>query len=189
MNTLPIYQAMLSASLKPTALRVMVAILSKTVGYFKTSDDIATSQLEKLTGLRRDKILVALNELKNAGLIHWHKGRYGRVITLNPTLTKAHQSQQRKQPKQPETTYKNLTPKIAQTIMQLWQQALQKRTIHNPKAYLNSLIQRYHNGKLHIPKTLTAQAKYGIQPQGAEDTPEAQKRHDLMLQRLLESGI
>lgn len=166
-------------------MRVMVAILSKTVGYFKTSDDIATSQLEKLTGLRRDKILVALNDLKNAGLIRYHKGRYGRVITLNPTLTKAHKPQSNKQPKHTKTSQKDLTPQVAQTIMQLWQQALQKRTIHQPKAYLNSLIQRYHDGKLHIPKALNLKPKYGIQSQGAEDTPEAKHRHDSMLRKLL----
>lgn len=82
--SLAILKACNAAELSKQQWRVMGAILEKTLGYNKWSDDISMSQLAQLSHLRRDKIYTVLKSLKALGLIQTQKGKYGRIITLHP---------------------------------------------------------------------------------------------------------
>lgn len=73
----------LTAGLTLQEYRAFVAVLIKTVGYGKDSDDIATSQLTDLTGVRGDKIRPASKALADKGLFNREKGKYGFVFTLS----------------------------------------------------------------------------------------------------------
>lgn len=205
MNTLRLYQAMLNASLKPTAMRVMVAILSKILSYCKTSDNIAFSQLESLTGLRSDKIKAGLQDLEKAGLIIIKQGKYGRIITLNPALIQT--TPQKTKPaqsfdsspcieypaqlslnerKQARSKLDGLPPEGVQTILSILKAKLDTTDIKSPIAYLSGLIKRYRAGNL-TASTIAPifKPKIGIKKKGADDTPAARRAHDLMLAKLL----
>lgn len=69
---------------KQTALRVLLALVRKTVGFNKQEDDLSASQLGALLGtMRRQHITTVLNELAVMRVIHKRPGRYGSVVGIN----------------------------------------------------------------------------------------------------------
>ena len=61
-------------------LRVIMAICRKTIGYHKDTDQLAHSQLVKMTGLSINSIKKARESLKQKGLITWYSEGSGRGI-------------------------------------------------------------------------------------------------------------
>lgn len=69
---------------KQTALRVLLALIRKTIGFNKQEDDLSASQLGALLGtMRRQHITTVLNELALMRVIHKRPGRYGSVVGIN----------------------------------------------------------------------------------------------------------
>ena len=101
----------LRANLTKRQWAAFAAILRQTVGYRKSADDLSARRLEQLTGIRRNHIWQAKNELRELGLIVSQPGRYGEVLGF-PQHPKTGQSTARigteSVPKQ-DTTLSNLT--------------------------------------------------------------------------------
>lgn len=77
-------EAMTRHPFKQTALRVLLALVRKTVGFNKQEDDLSASQLGMLLGtMRRQHITTVLNELALMRVIHKRPGRYGSVVGIN----------------------------------------------------------------------------------------------------------
>jgi len=69
---------------KQTTLRVLLALVRKTIGFNKKEDDLSASQLGSLLGqMKRQHITTALNELAGMRVIHKRPGRYGSVVGIN----------------------------------------------------------------------------------------------------------
>lgn len=245
--SLAIIQACNTAELSKQQWRVMGAILEKTLGYNKWSDDISFSQLAQISRIRRDKIYTILKTLEAHNLIITQKGKYGRIITIHPNHQTHFNQPKTTPPKEPETgldsppkqvqtqpqngstTIKTttnktttrdvaggeldnqplnypkqltllevnqakqkldgITPKAAQDILTLLNQALESNRVTKSKiGYLCGLIKRHRSGTLEPLQTNEPETyipTFGIQKQGAEDTPAARRAHDLMLEQLL----
>lgn len=118
---LTILQACNAAALGKQQWRVMGAILEKTIGYNKWSDDISLSQLSQISRIRRDKVYTVLKSLKAHGLIITERGKYGRIVTIHPDLQEqapkceksSNESSKKTRPKEPETGV-DLAPKQVQ---------------------------------------------------------------------------
>lgn len=67
-------------------VRVTVAIARKTLGFRKTRDLLSTSQLEKLTGIKRQHITETLPLLERRGVIVRTGGGAGRAATIELQL-------------------------------------------------------------------------------------------------------
>ena len=57
------------ADLSGAELKVLLAILRRTVGWRKESDEISLSQLEQMTGLDRKSVIKGLRGLLERGLV------------------------------------------------------------------------------------------------------------------------
>lgn len=78
-------EAITTHSFKLTTLRVLLALVRKTIGFNKREDDLSASQLGSLLGtMKRQHITTALNELAAMRVIHKRPGRYGSVVGINP---------------------------------------------------------------------------------------------------------
>ena len=99
----------LMANLSKRQWAAFAAVLRQTVGYRKTEDDLSARRLEQLTGIRRNHIWQAKNELMDKGLIKSRPGRYGEVLGLCPK-TGQFPAQIRPEPvPKQDTTLSNLT--------------------------------------------------------------------------------
>lgn len=77
-------EAITMHSFKQTTLRVLLALVRKTIGFNKKEDDLSASQLGTLLGsMKRQHITTALNELAALRVIHKRPGRYGSVVGIN----------------------------------------------------------------------------------------------------------
>jgi len=77
-------EAITMHAFKQTTLRVLLALVRKTIGFNKKEDDLSASQLGSLLGqMKRQHITTALNELAATRVIHKRPGRYGSVVGIN----------------------------------------------------------------------------------------------------------
>jgi phage replication O-like protein O len=118
-----ILDAALAADLGKRQWAAFAAVLRQTLGYRKVADDISPRRLEQLTGIQRNHIWQAKNELLAMGLLTRSAGRYGEVLGFpallgqcqpDPPLAPAlgadlSQFGRDPVPKQ-DTTLRNLTP-------------------------------------------------------------------------------
>lgn len=89
---------------KQTALRVLLALVRKTVGFNKQEDDLSASQLGVLLGtMRRQHITTVLNELALMRVIHKRPGRYGSIVGINKDYSQWLARPERGQAKADET--------------------------------------------------------------------------------------
>lgn len=101
----------LQANLTKRQWAAFAAVLRQTLGYRKGKDDISARRLEQLTGIRRNHIWQAKNELRELGLIVSQPGRYGEVLGF-PQHPETGQSDSRIRPEpvpKQDTTLSNLT--------------------------------------------------------------------------------
>ena len=68
-------------------LTIMLAIIRKTYGYNKKTDDIATSQLAKATGITCNHVRETLKTLSAANVIFKTDGLYGVEVGINKTYS------------------------------------------------------------------------------------------------------
>lgn len=80
-----ILDAALAADLGKRQWAAFAAVLRQTLGYRKAADDISPRRMEQLTGIQRNHIWQAKNELLAMGLLTRSQGRYGEVLGF-PTL-------------------------------------------------------------------------------------------------------
>ena len=74
--------ALLSADLTGRQLKMALAIIRKTIGYGKTSDDCTITQLAEVAGLHRPDASKALQQLIERNIVEACKGRHGQVVCL-----------------------------------------------------------------------------------------------------------
>lgn len=65
---------------------ILWAVIRKTYGYNKKTDDMTISQLATKTGMHRTHASRAFHELVDAGVLTCEKGRYGYVTGLNKAV-------------------------------------------------------------------------------------------------------
>ncbi len=70
----------------PAATKVFLAICRKTIGWHKTTDEISTSQLIEMTGLSRNTVKSAVEELIKIGLIIIYTKGYGKGQETHYTI-------------------------------------------------------------------------------------------------------
>ena len=75
-----ILDAALAADLGKRQWAAFAAVLRQTLGYRKAADDISPRRLEQLTGIQRNHIWQATNELLAMGLLTRSEGYYGEVL-------------------------------------------------------------------------------------------------------------
>jgi phage replication O-like protein O len=81
MNSLvTILDAALAADLGKRQWAVFAAVLRQTLGYRKVSDDLSSGRLSQLTGIQRNHIWQAKQELVDKGLLVSAPGKYGEVL-------------------------------------------------------------------------------------------------------------
>ncbi|MDQ5768653.1 replication protein [Thiothrix subterranea] len=81
MNSLvTILDAALAADLGKRQWAMFVAVLRQTLGYRKVSDDLSSGRLSQLTGIQRNHIWQAKQELVDMGLLVSVPGKFGEVL-------------------------------------------------------------------------------------------------------------
>ena len=81
MNTLcTLLDTALAANLSKRQWAAFAAVLRQTLGYRKQSDDLSPARLAQLTGIQRNHIWQAKNELVELGLLLSQPGRYGEIL-------------------------------------------------------------------------------------------------------------
>lgn len=78
--------AALAANLSKRQWAAFAAVLRQTLGYRKAADDISPRRLEQLTGIQRNHIWQAKNELLAMGLLTCTAGHYGEWMGFPDTL-------------------------------------------------------------------------------------------------------
>lgn len=78
-----LFDAILMSRLSGRQLKVLLAILRKTYGFNKKSDEIGLSQLRDMTNLDRSNISGTINELAAMNVIFVSGGHNARVISIN----------------------------------------------------------------------------------------------------------
>ena len=62
--------------------KVLLAVIRKTYGFGKVTDDISSSQLSELTGLAGTHCRAAVRELQKIGALAVSEGRFGKVLAV-----------------------------------------------------------------------------------------------------------
>jgi phage replication O-like protein O len=81
-------EAIIRAPLSKRELMIVLAVVRKTYGYGKKTDDISLSQLAQMTGVDRSNVSRAINDLAAAGVLSKRQGRYGQVLGLDKNYQK-----------------------------------------------------------------------------------------------------
>ena len=99
-------EAIIQHGFNKRELTIMLAIIRKTYGYHKKTDDIATSQLSNATGITPNHVRETLKLLHATNVIVKKDGLYGAEIGLNKSY-----QEWGKRPKQVQKTPKTGAPK------------------------------------------------------------------------------
>ena len=76
-------EALMLAKLTSRQWAVVMALIRKTYGYNKKTDDIGLSQLCDLTGLAKPHVSVTVRELEDRKIISRKQGRFGHIMGIN----------------------------------------------------------------------------------------------------------
>lgn len=76
-------EALLLARLTSRQWAIVMALIRKTYGYNKKTDDIGLSQLADLTGLAKPHVSVAVRELEERRIISRKQGKFGHIMGVN----------------------------------------------------------------------------------------------------------
>jgi len=102
-------EAILEFDFSKRELNIVFAIIRKTYGYNKKSDDISLSQIAKLTGLKSPHISCSIRDLSAKKVLLIQEGKYGQNIEFNKKY-----KQWKGLPKQER--YQNSNPAITKTV-------------------------------------------------------------------------
>ena len=78
-----LFDAVLSFKFTYRQIKVLLAVLRKTYGYGKKSDDISASQIGKMCGMPRPHVASTLVELEQLNVLFREPGRYGTITSIN----------------------------------------------------------------------------------------------------------
>lgn len=78
-----LFDAILSFKFTYRQTKVLLAVLRKTYGYGKKSDDISASQIGKMCGMPRPHVASTLVELEQLNVLFREPGRYGTITSIN----------------------------------------------------------------------------------------------------------
>lgn len=78
-----ILEALLLARLTSRQWAIAVALMRKTYGYNKKTDDIGLSQLADLTGLAKSHVSTTVRELEERRIISRKQGKFGHIMGIN----------------------------------------------------------------------------------------------------------
>lgn len=76
-------EALLLARLTSRQWSIVMALVRKTYGYNKKTDDIGLVQLSDLTGLAKSHVSVAVRELEERRIISRKQGKFGHIMGIN----------------------------------------------------------------------------------------------------------
>lgn len=76
-------EALLLAKLTSRQWTIVMALVRKTYGYNKKTDDIGLGQLSDLTGLAKSHVSVAVRELEDRRIISRKQGKFGHIMGVN----------------------------------------------------------------------------------------------------------
>lgn len=76
-------EAILIADFSKRQQKIILAIIRKTYGYNKTSDDMTVSQLALLTGIAAPHVSTTIKELIASSVVIAGSGRYGKTLSIN----------------------------------------------------------------------------------------------------------
>lgn len=76
-------EALLIAKLTSRQWSIAMALVRKTYGYNKKTDDIGLSQLADLTGLAKSHVSVTVRELEERRIISRKQGKFGHIMGIN----------------------------------------------------------------------------------------------------------
>lgn len=133
----------LNADLSKRQWAAFAAVLRQTVGYRKTEDDLSARRLEQLTGIQRNHIWQAKNDLIDQGIIISRPGQYGEILRLHTA------------------------PKTGHTLSQIGPESLPKQD-----TTLSNLTQSNHNNVVVVPEPV-AEAAPEPEQTTADDPPAA----------------
>ena len=111
---------LLSEDFTKRETNILLAVARQTFGYAKTEDDITISQLARLAHLKRPNASTAFNKLVKTGVLNTRKGRFGFIVSINPTCIETIRP------------YQNNTPQNDTTVSKQYAEAYQNDT-HNIK--------------------------------------------------------
>jgi len=80
-----LYDAILRAPFSKRELLIVLAVIRKTYGYGKKSDDMTMTQLAELTGLTRAHASETVRDLASKNVILIRDGQYGKIIAISKT--------------------------------------------------------------------------------------------------------
>ena len=78
-----LFDAVLKFPFTKRQLLIVLAVIRKTYGYGKKSDDMSLSQIEEITGVARPHCSPTINDLAEMKVLLKRSGQYGQVIGLN----------------------------------------------------------------------------------------------------------
>ena len=78
-----LFDAILSFKFTYRQINVLLAVLRKTYGYGKKSDDISASQIGKMCGMPRPHVASTLVELEQLNVLFREPGKYGTITSIN----------------------------------------------------------------------------------------------------------
>lgn len=83
-----LYRAILRARFSKRELLIVLAVIDKTYGYGKKTDDITMTQLAEMTEMQRSHAGEAVSSLSDKKVFLIRDGRYGKVIGINKNYSK-----------------------------------------------------------------------------------------------------
>ena len=89
---------------KKREYKIILAIIRKTYGYNKNSDDITMTQLAQDTDLRRQHIGVTVRALVKKNVLLSKRGSFGEIISLSKNHNKWDKPQKSRDPADPKST-------------------------------------------------------------------------------------
>lgn len=181
MNSLiDLLDAALSADLSKRQWAAFAAVLRQTLGYRKPEDDLAPRRMAQLTGIRRNHIWQAKNDLIDKGLISSRPGQYGEILRLQ-TLPKTGQTVSQigpeTVPKQDTTrshltnSYHNNAVVVAEPVVEVAAEPALDKVPVVPEAVPDD-----PPAALHYPPELSATERQQAPPQLDGLTPQAAQR-------------
>jgi phage replication O-like protein O len=105
-------QAICRAHLSGNEMAVLMAIVAKTYGFNKKTDDVSASQLGEYCGIARNHVTEVLNSLEAKNIITKRPGRYGSIIGIQKDYSQWILKSRRKSKDEASPSYGLVTPEV-----------------------------------------------------------------------------
>ena len=168
-----LFDAILLAPLSKRELLVVMAVIRKTYGYGKKSDDMTMTQIAEITGLTRPHVSETVRDLASKNVFLIRDGEYGKVIGIQKNYKKwdfdnvpeTGQSQNGTRPKSGNAPSRNGNKTVPKREMSRPETG---HTIDNPNKQLQKTIPKDSCAAPTAPTwqaySLSYQERYGVPP-------------------------